>query len=339
MEELAARFRRFADRAATSPLYQQLALNLAEDPTVLRLASEARSVPATTLFFAAVHFLLLEGGGHDLRHFYADLTPNPSSPHDAYPYFRAYCLAEQNRIIEILHSRRTQTNEVRRCSYLALGFTVVASLAPKFSVIDVGASAGLHLLWRSYRYDFDGTSVGDPDSIVRLRCALRGPARPPIPSVLPQPISQVGIDLGPVAVDQLRDRLWLQALIWPEHQERAQLLQSALLLAVNDPPAVLAGNAFDLLPGLVAEIPPDTASCICHSHVLNQFSEMERSRFDALLASLAKDRDIYELSAEWIGTEWTEFSLSHFRAGSKSKTLLALVDDHGEWIRWSHPLL
>lgn len=333
--DLAARFQRFAERAGTSPLYQQLAFRIAEDPVVLRMASEARSVPATTLFMAAIQSLLLEGADHSLRLFYPNLTPEPRPSADAYPHFRSFCQEHEARIVEILETRRTQTNEVRRCSYLALGLAVVARRALRFSLIDAGASAGLHLLWRRFGYCYDGERFGDESSPVQIPCAMRGRGRPPFPDAWPEPLEQVGIDLHPLNACDPQHRIWLKALIWPENKERSELLDRALSIASLYPPRVFAGDVFGLLPELIERMPDNTPVCVCHSHVMNQFSEADRSRFDTLLMRLASGRDIYRLAAEWLGTQTTEFTLSRYRDGGKTHGVLALVDDHGAWIRWT----
>src|SRR5262245_46684487 len=93
IEDLAYRFRRFAYRQAlpSSPLYSQLALEVADDPATLRLAQQAASRPVTSLLFAAVHDLLLRGVEHPLRLFYPDLTPLPLPLECAFPAFRSFC--------------------------------------------------------------------------------------------------------------------------------------------------------------------------------------------------------------------------------------------------------
>ena len=340
LADLAGRFRRFAVRQArpSSPLYANIATGVAEDPDVLRLARQATSSPVTNLLFAAVHDLLLDGADHPLRSFYPNLTACPNPVEQVYPAFHDFCKTYEPELVAILTPRRTQTNEVRRCAWLALGLAIVARRAPRFSMIDVGASAGLHLLWRRFGYNYDGNAAGDPHSAVQLRCELRGAARPGFPDTWPEPVSQVGIDLHPLDVSDPRDQRWLRALVWPEHTERAELLDAALSMAAADPPEVLAGDVFDVLPEHVRQTPSGLPVCICHNFLINQFSDPDRVRFDAMLADLAHHRDIYRLAAEWIGTETPEFTLSLYRHGNKSQRLLAQVDDHGAWIRWAESL-
>jgi len=340
LQDLASRFRRFASQQArpSGPLYEQLALGISEDAEVLGLAAQATRSPVTNLLFAAVHCLLLEGRSHPLSRFYADLTPEPEPAEAAYPLFQSFCREYRKPLAEILTTRCTQTNEVRRCSWLAPGLSVVASRTPRFSMIDVGSSAGLHLVWRRFGYNYNGHRLGDPDSPVQLRCDLRGPEIPDFPETWPEPVEQTGIDLHPLNPCDASDRMWLRALVWPEHRDRAALLERALSLAAVSPPPVLAGDAFDLLPELITRTPAGTAVCVCHNLVLNQFSDPERVRFDRMLSELSSGREIYRLSGEWIATKDPELTLTLYRDGNKSQRLLAVVDDHGAWIRWARKL-
>jgi hypothetical protein len=337
LDDLSSRFRRFAlqQAAPSSPFYSRLALGIAEDRSILRLAQQASSVPVTNLFLAAVHDLLLGGADHPLRSFYPDLVCDPQPGEHAFPAFRSFCHTYEAEIVDVVRRRRTQTNEVRRCLYLAPGFSVVGREAGPYAMIDAGASAGLHLLWPRYRYDYEGHVLGDPESPVQLSCRLEGRLRPPLPRAWPEPVLSLGIDLHPLDPGNPDDQRWLRALVWPEHAERSVLLERSLAVARDHPPHVVAGDVFSCLPRLVQDIPKDVAVCVCHNHVVNQFPEIDRVRFDALLGELADGRDLYRLSAEWIGTEQPEFVLSRYRDGDKWQRLLARVDDHGAWIRWA----
>jgi len=338
---LPARFRRFALKNALpkSPLYSHIALGIAGDAAALALAGRSASRPVTNLFLAAVHFLLLRGADHPLRNFYPDLAPEPSRAAEVYPEFHSFCRLHRDEILDLLETRRTQTNEVSRCLYLALGLDRAVRESGELAVVDVGASAGLHLLWPRYGYDYEGRKLGDRDAPVQLAGRFRGRLRPAVPGEWAEPVLQVGIDLNPLDARNLDDCLWLKALVWPEDGGRARLLEAALGMARETPPSLLRGDVFDLLPQVLAGLDRHMAVCVCHNHTLNQFSPAERARFFGLLAAFGKERNIYELSGEWIDrsgmlTEQPCFLLSRYGCAASADRLLAYVDDHGQWIEW-----
>ena len=129
---LSERFRQFADEARTyaGPLYTALSRQIAEDEELLGVARHVRRPPVPNVFLAAVHFLLAESPEHELSAFYASLCDDPRPPAEAYPAFRDFVLSNTARLIPLLDTRITQTNEVGRCSFLLPAFTAVHQSAP-----------------------------------------------------------------------------------------------------------------------------------------------------------------------------------------------------------------
>src|SRR3989449_10779097 len=221
VETLSKQFKYFSEKVypGSSPLYQGRSARIAEDPEILSLASESRKgeiVP--NLFFATVHFLLLQGTEHPLSAFFPSLCSSSGGGGDPYPYFRSFCLENKNRIRYLASSKRVQTNEVQRCACLLPAFELVAreSSGRPLSIVDIGASAGLNLLWDRYGYNYgNGRRCGDVSSSVQISCTLRGELNPPIPEILPLVESRVGIDLNPLDVRNQEEMLWLRSLVWP----------------------------------------------------------------------------------------------------------------------------
>jgi hypothetical protein len=115
--------------------------------------------------------------------------------------------------------------------------------------VEIGASAGLNLLWDLYGYNYgEGLYYGDHSSPVQISCATHGDRPLPIPSMYPRVGYRVGLELNPIDVNDSESTLWLRALVWPEHQDQANLLQNAIRLAQQDPPQLIDGNALALLP-------------------------------------------------------------------------------------------
>lgn len=339
--ELGNVFARFAEEASSGgcPLYTALAEGVSDDTRVLDIASSARRPPVPNLLFAAVHYLLLRGAAHALSSFYASLTPDPNPAVDSYPYFHDFCMAHDSKLRHLMSTRLVQTNEVARCSYLRPAFAFIADemQGRPLSLVDVGASAGLNLLWDRYAYDYKGHGLaGDRNSPVRIAVEIRGDNRPPIPHDSPSVAFRIGVDLNPVDVTNPDSALWLRALVWPGHVRRADQIQAAMSLASNNPPALVAGNALNVLPAILGGVPPQTALCIFHNHALNQFSQEDRRLFSVVVDECSKDREVYLLSAEGRrGQNFVNLDLARIRNGDRSVRELAKVDPHGKWLEWT----
>jgi hypothetical protein len=336
---LAQRFQRFAQREChVSPLYARLALGIAEDPEVLAIAAPARpGQPRPNLFLAAVHFLLLQGVSHPLAGFYPSLAAAPAPTADPYPSFRAFCLGHAEALRQLIATRLVQTNEVRRCACLLPGFALVARRGKHrpLALVEIGASAGLNLLWDRYGYEYSaGRRCGDENSPVQLSCSVRRKACPPLPTAWPAVASRVGLELNPLDVRDADAVLWLRALLWPDEAGRAEMLAGAVHIAQQAPPRLLGGDALDRLPEVLAAIPEAHTPCVFHTHTLNQLSPQARSQLSTLLAEHAASRDLYRLSIEWLGTEHPRLELSACERGRHTAQLLAHCGSHGEWLEW-----
>ena len=220
LEKLARYFDRFAHREVrgSSRLYRRLASAIAGDGDLIALAGHAPPGPTPNLFLAAVHYLLLKGVPHRLAAFYPTVSGSAPIVGDPFPDFRAFCLEHAEQIRDVLSTRKVQTNEVRRCGILLPAFSCIASREPgrPLALVEVGASAGLLLLWDQYEYAYHGEEdrYGVHGSTVVVECVVRGLRRPPFPSILPGVSRRIGVDLNPIDVRDRDEALWLQAFIW-----------------------------------------------------------------------------------------------------------------------------
>ncbi len=342
LDALARRFACFAEGEAeefASPLYARLCRRIAADTEVLTLAATAPpDQPTPNLLLAAVQYLLLNGVEHPLATFYPGIAVSPDTTHDPYPSFRSFCLEHAEALRPLLATRLVQTNEVSRCACLLPAFGLVAQQAKTepLSLIEIGASAGLNLLWDRYRYGYgDGKYYGAANSPVYLRCALHGMRTPPFPSHLPSIVFRVGLDLNPIDIGNADEVLWLRALIWPEHHERVTRLQQALEVARQEPPLLLAGDALTLLPDVIAKVPANTTLCIFHSFTLNQFSPEQRRQLSAFLQDISAQRVIFRISLERLrGEHYPRLDAIKYVNGAKTAQSLAYCAPHGSWLEW-----
>ena len=340
--ELRDAFERFARVEAPdldSPIYAELAAGVARDDELLALAAgRQRGQPAPNMLFGAVQYLLLQGVEHPLAAHYPILSGPERTPGPAFPLFRAFCLEHRERVGELVATRRTQTQVVRRCTCLLPAFGLVfREAAAPLALIDVGASAGLNLNFDRYAYRYlrAGSEVlrwGRDGSRVELEADLRGPATmPPPPPEIPV-ASRDGIDLNPIDLGDPDELLWLRALIWPEHVERhAQLVDAAAELK-NSPIRLHRGDASRDLPHLLDRVPAEAALVVYSTIALYQVPREGRRRITEALEALSRERPVWRVALE--GVHPPSLTLTRYRGGAGETELLARASPHGWWIEW-----
>lgn len=279
-DEVATTYRRFAqvEAVSESPSLSAWAAWLADDEQVVaRLASLPRDRTQPNLVFAAARVLGADpfAGTVDLQRILQD---------------------RWDELVAIVTTRSTQTNEANRCATL---LPHLADIDGPIALVEVGASAGLCLLpdrW-SYRYDHNGDEhllhPDDGPSPVVLACRSDT-----VPSRTPDITWRRGIDLNPLSVGDPDDLAWLEALVWPEHEDRRHRLRTAAVVAATDPPPIVRGDLLTELPGVLDQAPRDAQVVLIHTAVIAYLPAMARQRFVALVDELRSVRDLVWLSCE-----------------------------------------
>lgn len=329
-------FRTLADWAAdSSPLYETLCRGIAEDPTVLDLAEEVpadRWAPHVTL--SAVHYLLLDGADHTLARFYPSLSESPEDPAEAYPHFHDFCVTHADDLIPLLRHRRTQTNAVGRCAGLYPAFCYIDQrTSTSLELLELGASAGLNLNWDRYAYAYDSEWVGATDSTVSVQSSVRG-GSPPLQNIPPTVNARLGIDLNPLDPTDSSDAAWLQALVWPEHTERLNLLDAALKQSQANPPQVVTDDAVETLVKHVDSMPDDGTLVVYHTALLYQLSQEQQSTLHRALTTIGETRPVWWLSGDGETDDPGTFGLEVTRFPDGDTVQLGRYEQHGRWIDW-----
>ncbi len=308
----AENYRAFAEDAhGRSPAYESLAASVTDDTAILRfLGSLPPEKRQPNLLFAAARYLLGDPVG---------ITR-----------LRALVRHNSAELSEVMMTRRTQTNEPGRCATL---LPALAQLPPPLALIEVGASAGLTLLFDRYSYDYAGHQIAGQDSQApTLRCMPRGPV--PLPDRLPAITWRAGLDLSPLDVTSDDDVRWLLCLVWPGEGDREQRLAAAIAAARRDPPVVHRGDLLTDLPALAARAPAEATLVVFHSAVLAYVAPADRQRFA---------RTVRGLRAVWLSNEGPAilpgipvpaYQGAPFVLSRDGQTPLAFTDSHGTWLHW-----
>ena len=336
-EELGKAFRHFADQARPqSSLYGELSFRVADEPGVLALASGGQTrQPPPNLLFGAVQFLLLSGVDHPLAEFYP-LLGGTKPAAEAWPAFADFCARFSGEIVEQVRKRRVQTNEVGRCAVLLPALAMASSAMERpLDLIEVGASAGLNLLFDQYRYEYSNGHALGPDSPVLLRTELRGPRAGalPMPNVMPPVSQRFGVDIEPVDIRDEDAVRWMEALIWPNELSRFERFRGAVALARRSPPRVIAGDGLEVVAGLVRGLEPDAAPCVMHSHAIYQMDSTWREGFARMLDALGRRRDLAHISLEWLGDNpGPQLHLTTWQDGARRAQYIGNTHHHGAWL-------
>lgn len=339
-DDVAASFEWYADWASdVSPLYECLARGVVDEPALLDMVQDTQEgQPEPNLLLGAVHALLLDGVDHPLREYYPTCVAEPRAPDEAvFEPFRAFCLAYEQRIRDIVSTRHVQTNEVGRSAVLFPAFAHVARRARKdaLALVEVGASAGLNLYWDRFRYVYDDEVYGDPDSPVEIRSEIRGETRPPLPESPPTVRDRIGIDVNPLSVTDEADAHWLRALVIPDQQERHERLAAAIDLARTDPPRLVTGNVLEVLPDVLADVPEAATCCVYSTLTLYQFEEEDVATVREHLREVSHERPIHWLSGDPDSpTGEPRYRHVVFEDGETVETTVATYKAYGEWVRW-----
>ena len=314
----------------TSPLYGRLVQVVAGDDRLLAIAAQARAgqLPSN-LLLASVHYLLLRDGGHELAGWYRSLGGTATG--DPGPAFTDFCLSRRAELVDLMRHRLVQSNIVKRSAALCVGMAAVASMTGEpVTLVEVGSSAGVHLRFDDYRYELAGRTWGRTSSPVVVSVEWRE-GDPPDLDRLPVIADRVGVDLNPIDATDPDERLWLRALIWPENTTQAELQDAALRAVAADPPRTVTGDMAVVLPEVVAEVPPGTPVVVFHAATRLHVPAERREPFDAAIAAIARDHELFHLSYEDAGCDAPVFALQ-LRRGDGTARVLAIGDGHGEWL-------
>ncbi|MHA2253564.1 MAG: DUF2332 domain-containing protein [Candidatus Kariarchaeaceae archaeon] len=300
--------------------------------------------PFPNILLGGVHFLILKGFKHELSNYYATTDPPKGiKPVDdnLKEIFIDFVKQYEEQIVEICKTKKVQTNEIGRCSFILPGLNYLNSLTDKpIILVEIGASGGLLLNYHKYglRYSHRKQITGDPNSIVQLECEVIGSKVPPVLD-LPDIKMKVGIDLYPVRCSNPDEALWLQSLVWPKHIDRFRSLKSALEICRIDLSSynLVQGDGFrDIERYLENYTDSGSILCIYHSFAINQISKEEQQQYYNKLKSHTSnfDNTIYELRINWLPESKHQLVLHKIHKGEILTTELANVHHHGRWIEW-----
>ncbi|MGE8035596.1 DUF2332 domain-containing protein [Lysinibacillus sp. NPDC093692] len=338
LAKLRKQFRTFAKNECenSSPLYEHLANKIADDDELLKVAASIpQGQPVPNLLLAGVQYLL-SSSKDDLVHFYPSLTTAPKAISGVYPVFKAFVLSHSDELKTLFQEKLVQTNEIRRCSYLYPMMTEIYEHHKKpLAFIEIGASAGLQLGMDQYNYCYNQQlHINNSNNDFILSSENQGQPLPTSISNAPVVCKRVGIDLNPIDIHNEEELQWLQALIWPEHQERRLLLNHALPILKELDLQLIKGDAIKLIKDISREIKEEAMLVVYHTHVANQIPMELRLELMKQLKEISIERPLYHCYNNLFDMQLHQDFIE--QGEIESIRTMERPDGHARWFKWSN---
>ncbi|MGM0559514.1 MAG: DUF2332 domain-containing protein [Pseudomonadota bacterium] len=229
--------------------------------------------------------------------------------------------------------RPPQTNEVRRSAVLiAAAHWLDARFGLPLQLSELGASAGLNLMFDRFALDIAGQRWGPQEAGVQLKPDWQGPLPP---QAQPRITDRRGVDLTPLQVGQPEDDLRLIAYLWPDQPER--LVRTRAAMALQEA-TIDRGDAADWLEARLASGQPDCLHLVFHTIAWQYFPPERQARGRDLLESAGRTARA-DSPLAWLAME--DDGASHGAAVSLRlwpgdlRLNLGRVGFHGQWIEWA----
>jgi hypothetical protein len=276
-----------------------------------------------------LHALVLSGADAGLARAYGESNIPDVALHES------LLSALESHAPHLLHWLESppQTNEVRRSALLiAAGHWLARHYGLPIVLSELGASAGLNLMWDHFALVAGGGRYGPSDAPVTLAPEWQGAAPPLCP---PAVALRAGVDLNPL--DPVKDRLRMMSYIWADQTDRLIRTEAAATLAAKLPGLVARGDAVDWLETRLATPHPGHLHLIFHTVAWQYFPAATQGRGEALLASAGEkataNAPIARLSMEADGSsDGAAVTLTLWPEGITRQ--IARADFHCRWIRW-----
>ncbi|WP_288927887.1 DUF2332 family protein [uncultured Maritimibacter sp.] len=294
------------------------------------IGPSGQSVPLRLL--GGLHALVLAGEDPDLAACY---PPNPATDDATLGAALDAALATRTDTLLTYLALPPQTNEVRRSAVMiAAGHWLADRYGLPFVLTELGASAGLNLMWDRYALDLPCGYRGPADPAVTLSPDWTGPC-PPEAKI--EVTDRRGIDVAPLDVHDPADELRLLSYLWADQPERIERTRAAI--AVYDA-QVDQSDAMSFLPIRVAIRRPGHIHLVFHTIAWQYFPPATKAAceiaFEAAGKAATLDAPIARLSMEADGQgPGAAMTLTTWPGGEVHN--LGRVDFHGRWVDWRAP--
>ena len=229
-----------------------------------------------------------------------------------------------------------QTNEVRRSAVLVAGAHALVHRTdvPRVYLSELGASAGLNLMFDHYPLNVGATQRGPREPTLTLKPDWAGPAPVNAPFEV---TDRRGVDLNPLDPHDPGHALRLRAYLWADQDHRLALTDAAIKACMAE---VDCADAVDWLEKRLTSAPTGQMHLIFHT-VAWQYFPTDRKIKGTTLIEAAGVKATPETPLAWLRME----ADSETRGAAVTARLwpgdhhisLGRADFHGRWVGWADP--
>lgn len=231
----------------------------------------------------------------------------------------------------------------RSAALIAAGRWLAARYGLPLVLSELGASAGLNLIWDAYALEIakpDGGQGGrrrfGPEAApARLTPDWRGtdPA-----ATTPRIRARAGVDLNPL--DPVADRLRVLSYIWADQADRLARTRAGLDHLAAHPVPIARADAADWLEGCLATPQPGACHLVFHTVAWQYFPPAVQARCTAALARAGAvatpEAPLAQFGMEADGqTPGAGLRLTLWPGGESFD--MRRADFHGRWVDWTPP--
>jgi hypothetical protein len=241
------------------------------------------------------------------------------------------------RLTEFLDSA-PQTNEVARSAALLPGYLEIARRTGlPLAIRELGASAGLNLLFDRYFYQYGAFDWGARDAQMAIACEWRGAA--PFPDAAIEVADRRGCDLHPIDASDPANRARMLAYIWPDQHARVARAEAALNLAAREAVRIEALDAAQFVERQLRLGAPGRVLTLAHSIFWQYLTHETRAAIQRAIAQAAAAATTaaplawLRMEGEAAEPRGAVLRLSLWPHGPHDAPL-AVADYHGRWLEW-----